>query len=152
MVARAAGFYAAAFCTFVLAVPFKFPMDLGALELRLYPAEAVVSVVVAIGVVMLLLWVYRELRRAPVLGTYTAAGYSPGPFWTAPLCGTTLALGIGVLFVFLMHGDVQQRVIALAMAKTGPGYHYFVTKFSITDNQGAAEVLVYDVSRSRGCA
>jgi hypothetical protein len=143
-VTRAAGFYAAAFCTFVLVVPFIFPMDLGALELRLHPAEAVLSVVVTIGVVMFLLWVYWKLRQAPVLGTYTAAGYSPGPFWAAPLCGTTVALGIGVLFVFLMHGDVQQRVIALATAKTGSGYHYFVTDLSITGNQGAAEVLVYD--------
>jgi hypothetical protein len=75
-----------------------------------------------------------------VLGTYTAAGYSPGPFWAAPLCGTTLALGIGVLFVFLMHGD-EQRAVALATAKTGSGYHYFVTHLSSTGNQGAAEVL-----------
>jgi hypothetical protein len=75
---------------------------------------------VTIGVVMFLIWVYRELRQEAVLGTYTAAGYSPGPFWAAPLCGTTLALGIGVLFVFLMHGD-EQRAIALATAKTGSG-------------------------------
>jgi hypothetical protein len=142
-VTRAAGFYAAAFCTVVLVVPFIIPMDLGALELRLHPADAIVSAVVTIGVVMFLIWVYRELRQAPVLGTYSAAGYYPGPFWAAPLCGTTLALGIGVLFVFLMHG-YEQRVIALATAKTGPGYRYFVTKLSFTDNQGVAEVLAYD--------
>jgi hypothetical protein len=60
-----------------------------------------------------------------------------------PFCGTALALGIGVSFVFLMRGD-EQRVIALATAKTGPGYHYFVTNLSFTDNDGAAEVLAYD--------
>jgi hypothetical protein len=105
--------------------------------------DAIVGAVVTIGVVTFLIWVYQELRQAPVLGTYTAAGYPPGPFWAAPLCGTTLALGIGVSFVFLMHGD-EQRAIALATAKTGPGYHYFVTNLSSTGNQGAAEVLAYD--------
>lgn len=142
-VTRAAGFYAAAFCTLVLVVPFIFPMDLGALELRLHPADAIVGAVVTIGVVLFLIWVYRQLRQDSVLGIYSAVGYSPGPFWAAPLCGTTLALGMGVLFVFLMHGD-EQRVIALATAKTGPGYHYFVTNLSFTDNHGAAEVLAYD--------
>jgi hypothetical protein len=142
-VTRAAGFYAAAFCTMVFIAPFIFPMDLGALEFRLHPAAAIVGAMVTIGVVMFLIWVYRELRQAPVLGTYTAAGYSPGTFWAAPLCGTTLALGIGVLFVFLMHED-GQKAIALATAKTGPGYHYFVTNLSSTGNQGAAEVLAYD--------
>jgi hypothetical protein len=142
-VTRAAGFYAAAFCTLVLVAPFIFPVDLGALELRLHPVTAIVGAAVTIGVVMFLIWVYRELRQAPVLGTYSAAGYSPGPFWAAPLCGTTLALGISVLFVLSMHGD-EQRAIALATAKTGPGYHYFVTNLSSTGNQGAAEVLAYD--------
>src|SRR5882724_1109381 len=41
-VTRAAGLYAAAFCTLVLVVPFIFPMDLGALELRLHPEDAIV--------------------------------------------------------------------------------------------------------------
>jgi hypothetical protein len=142
-VTRAAGFYAAAFCTLILIVPFIFPMDLGALEFRLHPAAAIVGAVVTIGVVMFLIWVYRELRQAPVLETYIAAGYPAGTFWAAPLCGTALALGIGVLFVFLMHED-GQKAIALATAKTGPGYHYFVTNLSSTGSQGAAEVLAYD--------
>jgi hypothetical protein len=46
-VTRAAGFYAAAFCTLVLVVPFIFPMDLGALELRLHPEDAIVGAVVS---------------------------------------------------------------------------------------------------------
>jgi hypothetical protein len=46
-VTRAAGFYAAAFCTLVLVVPFILPMDLGALELRLHPEDAIVGAVVS---------------------------------------------------------------------------------------------------------
>lgn len=142
-VTRAAGFYAAAFCTLILVVPFIFPIDLGALEVRLHPIYAIVGAAATAGVVMFLIWVYRELRQAPVLETYTAAGYTPGPFWAAPACGTTLVLGIGVLFVFLMHGE-EQRAIALATQKTGKGYHYFVTRLSYSSDRGSAEVLAYD--------
>jgi hypothetical protein len=143
-VTRAAGFYAAAFCAMVPMAPFLFPMDLGVLELRLHPAGVIVGTVATIGVVVLLVWVYRELRQAPVLAAYTVAGYSPGQFWVAPLCGAMLALGAGVLFVVLMHGDAGQAAIRLATAKTGPGYHYFVTRLSYGGDRGTAEVLAYD--------
>jgi len=64
--------------------------------------------------------------------------------WGAPVCGATLALGVGVLFASLTHGDAGQRAIMPATAKMGPGYHYFVTSLSYTDDRGSAEVLVYD--------
>ena len=143
-VTRAAGFYAGAFCAVVSMAPFLFPVDLGVLELRLHPAGVIVGTVATIGVVVFLVWVYRELRRAPVLAAYTVAGYSPGQFWVAPLCGAMLALGAGVLFVVLMHGDAEQTAIRLATVKTGPGYHYFVTRLSYAGDRGTAEVLAYD--------
>jgi hypothetical protein len=95
-------------------------------------------------VVAFLVWVYRELRQAQVPAIYTTQGYSPGPSWGAPVCGATLAIGLGVLFVFLMHGDAAKRAITLATAKTGPGYHYFVTRLSYAGDRGSAEVLAYD--------
>jgi len=143
-VTRAAGFYAAAFCAMVPMAPFLFPGDLGVLELRLHPAGVIVGTVVTIGVVVFLVWVYRELRQAPVLAAYTVAGYSPGRFWVAPLCGAMLALGAGVLFIVLMHGDDERTAIRLATVKTGPGYHYFVTRLSYAGDRGTAEVLAYD--------
>lgn len=143
-VTRAAGFYAAAFCAMVSMAPFLFPADLGVLELRLHPAGVIVGTVVTIGVVVFLVWVYRELRQAPVLAAYTVAGYSPGRFWVAPLCGAMVALGAGVLFIVLMHGDAEQTAIRLATVKTGPGYHYFVTRLSYAGDRGTAEVLAYD--------
>jgi hypothetical protein len=113
-VTRAAGFYAAAFCAMIPMAPFLFPVDLGVLELRLHPAGVIVG----------------------------TAGYSPGQFWVAPLCGAMLALGAGVLFV--VHGDAEQTAIRLATVKTGPGYHYFVTRLSYAGDRGTAEVLAYD--------
>jgi hypothetical protein len=143
-VTRAAGFYAAAFCAMIPMAPFLFPVDLGVLELRLHPAGVIVGTVATIGVVVFLVWVYRELRQAPLLAAYAVAGYSPGQFWVAPLCGAMLALGAGVLFVVLMHGDAEQTAIRLATVKTGPGYHYFVTRLSYAGDRGTAEVLAYD--------
>jgi hypothetical protein len=143
-VTRAAGFYAAAFCAMVPMAPFLFPMDLGVLELRLHPAGVIVGTVATIGVVVFLVWVYRELHQAPVLAAYTVAGYSPVRFWVAPLCGAMLALGAGVLFLVLMHGDAERTAIRLATVKTGPGYHYFVTRLSYAGDRGTAEVLAYD--------
>lgn len=143
-VTRAAGFYAAGFSTMVPMALILFPVDLGALELRLHPSTVIVGAVATVGVVAFLIWVYGELRRAPMLAGYTVAGYSPGPFWVAPLSGATLILGAGVLIIVLMHGDAEQRAIGLATVKTGPGYHYFVTNLSYAGDRGTAEVLAYD--------
>jgi hypothetical protein len=143
-VTRAAGFSAAAFCAMVPMAPFLFPVDLGVLELRLHPAGVIVGTVASIGVVVFLVWVYRELRQAPVLAAYAVAGYSPGRFWVAPLCGAMLALGACVLFIVLMHGDAEQSAIRLATVKTGPGYHYLVTRLSYAGDRGTAEVRAYD--------
>ena len=143
-VTRAAGFYAAGFC---IAVPLAFliyPAGLAALEFRLHPGGAVGGALVAIGVVVFLMWVYRELRQAPVLAAYSDAGRSAGSIWTAPLCGVGLVFGIGVLFVLLMHGDAERRAMELARVKTGPGYRYFVTHLSYAGDRGTAEVLAYD--------
>src|SRR5882757_5058913 len=71
---RATGFYAAAFCTIVPMAPFLFPMDLAALEFRLHPVAAIAGTMATIGVIALLVWVYWELRQAPVLAAYTVAG------------------------------------------------------------------------------
>jgi hypothetical protein len=143
-VTRAAGFYAAAFCTMIPMVPFLFPANLGVLELRLHPGGVIVGTVATIGVVVFLIWVYRELRQAPVLAAYAGSGYSPGPFWGAPFCGALLALSAGVLIIVLMHGDAEQKAIRLATVKVGPRYHYFVTHLSYAGDRGTAEVLAYD--------
>jgi hypothetical protein len=141
---RATGFYAAAFCTMLPMAPFLFPMDLAALEFRLHPVAAVAGTTATIGVIALLVWVYLQLRRAPVLAASAVAGRSPGSFCIAPLCGAALALGVGALMLVLMHGDAERRAIALATAKAGPGRRYFVTRLSYAGNRGRAEVLAYD--------
>jgi hypothetical protein len=124
--------------------PILFPMDLGALELRLHPGSVIMGAAATIGVVAFLNWVFRELRQKPVLAAYSNAGYSPRPFWVAPLCGAMLALGAGALFIVLMHGDAEQKAINLATGRTGPGYHYFVTNLSYAGDRGTAIVLAYD--------
>jgi hypothetical protein len=141
---RAAGFYAAAFCTLIPLIPFLYPMDLAALEFRLHPLAAVVGTTTILGVIALLVWVYRQLRQTPVLAAYAVAGHSPRSAWIAPLCGAALALGVGLLMLVLMHGDVEQKAIALARAKAGPEQRYFVAKISYAGNRGRAEVLAYD--------
>jgi hypothetical protein len=108
------------------------------------PGGVIVGTVATVGVVVFLVWIFRELRKAPVLAAYTVSGYSPGSFWVAPLCGAMVALVTGVLIIVLMHGDAEQRAIGLATVKTGPGYHYFVTHLSYAGDRGTAEVLAYD--------
>jgi hypothetical protein len=141
---RAAGFYAAAFCAMIPLFSFLFPMDLALVEFRLHPVVVGAATVASLGVIALLAWAYRELRRPPVLVAYRLAGRSPEPIWGAPLCGVALALGIGGLIIMFMHGDAEKKAIALARAKTGPGQHYFVTKLSYEGDRGRARVLAYD--------
>jgi hypothetical protein len=143
-VTQAAGFYAGAFCTMIPMAPLLFPFDLGALEFRLHPGGVILGGAATIGVVVFLVWVFRELRQKVVLAAYSGVSYSPGPIWVAPLCGALLALGIGALFILLMHGDAEHKAIDIAAGETGPGYHYFVTNLSYSGDRGTAEVLAYD--------
>jgi len=141
---RAAGFYAAAFCTMIPLFSFVFPVDLAALEFRLHPVVAVAGTLAMFGVIALLVWVYRELRRVPVLAVYGDPRRSPSPFWIAPLCGAILALGLVSVILVFMHGEAEHKAVALAAAKAGPRQHYFVTKLSYAGDRGRAEVLAYD--------
>jgi hypothetical protein len=142
-VTRAAGFYAAAFCAMVPIAPFFFPADLGVLELRLHPVAVIGGAAATAGVIAFLWWVYRELRQEPVLADYAASG-ADRRTWVAPLWGVALAVAIATLMFAVMHGDAEQNAIALAQAKTGPGYHYFVAHLSYAGDHGRAEVLAYD--------
>jgi hypothetical protein len=143
-VTRAAGFFAAAFCTVFPIALFLLPVDLEILELRLHPGGVIVGAVATICAIVFLIWVYRELRKAPVLVAYAVAGSRPRSSWGAPLCGAALALGMSLLFVVLMHGDGERKAIGLARAKTGLRYHYFVTNLSYSGDGGTAVVLAYD--------
>jgi hypothetical protein len=60
-VTRAAGFYAAAFCTMVPIAPFLFPVHLGVLELRLHLVNAIVITMATIGAVVF------QLRQTPLV-------------------------------------------------------------------------------------
>jgi hypothetical protein len=143
-VTLAAGFYIGAFCTVILIALFLFPFELGMLELSLHPVRVLVGAAESVGIIVLLFWIYRELRRAPVLETYKSADYSPRSARVVPSYGAMLAFGIGAILIAMMRGDEAQRAIALATAKTGPGYRYFITHISYTNNGGSAEVLAYD--------
>jgi hypothetical protein len=115
----------------------------------LHPVGLIASSLVALGLAAFLIWVYRELRRAPVLAAFARSGYSPGPAWGAPFFGAMLAVVVGVLFALIKHGEPEQKAVALATAKTGPGYHYFVTYLNYSGNRGSAEVLAYDAQNIR---
>jgi hypothetical protein len=69
-VPRAAVFLATGFATAMVVLPFLMPLDLSLLELRSHVVKAVTGLVVAIGFIVFLSWVYSELRshgRAVVL-------------------------------------------------------------------------------------
>jgi hypothetical protein len=143
-VPRAAAFFATGFATALVVLPFLMPLDLSLLELRSHVVEAVTGLVVAIGFIVFLSWVYSELRSEVVIDSYTAQEVPRSPPKAAFIAGAALVLAIVVPLKLVANGGMEQRAIDLAKVQTGPGFRYWVSSFSTSGNHGRAVVLAYD--------
>jgi len=143
-VTRAAAFFATGFAAALLIFPFLFPFDLAVLELKLHPAQAASSLVLAVALIFFLMWVYRELRRKDVVDTYESRGVSRAPPKSAFVAGVGLVVAIVALFRLIAMSGIEQKAVDLAKAQSGPAYRYWVSSFSASGNHGRAVVLAYD--------
>ena len=143
-VPRAAAFFATGFATVLVVLPFLMPLDLSLLELRSHVVEAVTGLVIAMGFIVFLSWVYSELRSEVVIDAYTANELPRSPPKAAFIAGATLVLAIVVLLKLVADSGIEQRAIDLAKTRSGPGFRYWVSSFSTSGDHGRAVVWAYD--------
>ena len=135
-----AGFVAAIF----LLVPIVPSIGLLLVQAKLNPASTFAMGLLLVAVLVLLVWVYRQLRSGPVLDALEASGRST----TVP----KLAFGLGfALVVFLavalnmtVNGAAGAKAIELAYQKLGPGYNYAFKSIQWGSGHSSAVVAAYN--------
>ncbi|HEY6456495.1 MAG TPA: hypothetical protein VIY90_14575 [Steroidobacteraceae bacterium] len=143
-VTRAAAFFCTAFAMALLVFPFLVPFDLAVLEVKLHPVEVALSSTLTVGLIVFLMWVYRELRTDNVIDAYEAKDLPRAPPKAAFLAGAGLVVVIVAAFRLIALSGVEQKAVDLAKAQSGPSYRYWVSNFSASGDHGRAVVLAYD--------
>ena len=98
----------------------------------------------AVVVIGLLWWVYRELRSPAVMEARVAAGQSARPPWRAFGAGAMLVIGLAVFWVPLMNGSAAHKAEQLAMQRYGSAYKYQISGMEVSDDQYQATVTAYN--------
>lgn len=126
-----------AFLTLLVAWPFMQPLDLTLTQLRLSPRASIQSAAFMAFVLALLLWLSRELGRAPIQAARTEAGRKTRDMRIPAAVGVGLVSIMGVLSALLLGGDSATRAMSIAEQQVGPGYRYHVSSLNIAkSNQG----------------
>jgi hypothetical protein len=129
--------------------PFVFPSGMWVAGMRFHPVALTASVLVGGGVIVLLAWVYQQLRRSPVLEARKFSGQSVGRPSTAFSAGVALVIIAMVTSYFTFRGSNGIKAVELARAKYGSGYSYFVTSIRWSGEHVAAQLHAYNDSEER---
>lgn len=124
--------------------PFIQPLGLLLARIKLNPIDAVVSCLIALIVLALLGWTYRQLRSAPVLGALKEGGRSAATPKIAFGSGLALVAMLALAIHMTLNGTAGARAIELARQKLGPTYHYATQSIQWSGGHTKAVVVAYD--------
>jgi hypothetical protein len=124
--------------TILLAFPFVQPIDLTLTQLRLGAISAE-SFAIAAFVLLLLLWLYRELSQESVLAARAVAGHKVRDMRIPAAAGVGLAATLAVLMTVLSGGESASRAKAIVAQQLGSTFRYHVSSLQITkDSHGTS--------------
>ena len=148
VVAFFSAFMLSSFIGVLIVLPFLMPLDLLLAYLRVYPASFGGGVLLTVGVLVLLGWIYRRLTT-PAVMTAIAERYPRWTsYWRRPrtgfFAGVLLVLILVVGLGLMMHGATAEHAIAAAKQKVGEGYKFHVSSLSMqsSGNRTHVEVVV----------
>jgi hypothetical protein len=145
LITRLAAFMLSASLGMVLVVlPLMEPPSLWLARWHLHPVSTLSGLALMVAAMVLLFWVYRQLRAPSVVQARVAAGQSASPPKAAFLMGVVLVAGLAMIMHFVMHGEMGTRAIQLAEAKEGSTYKYSVTSLNWGGDHGRASVTAYN--------
>ena len=131
-----------AFAALPFALPFLVPIDLWLLKVRVTSAGVWILTVLLL---VLLIWIFRQLRRTEVLTAFQAAGLKPG----RP--GLAFAEGIALIVVLtiatqgvMVRSESGRRAVQLAQDHVGAGYRFHVESLQWRGDQVSARVAAYN--------
>ncbi|NMW23613.1 MAG: hypothetical protein A2211_15080 [Rhodanobacter sp. RIFOXYA1_FULL_67_6] len=124
--------------------PLMQPPGLWFARWRLDPASTLLGTVLMIAVMVLLFWIYWQLRAPSVVQARVKAGQSASPPRAAFLTGALLVAGLAIVMHFILLGGMGAKAVQLAQAKAGPSYEYCITSMSWGGEHGRASVIAYN--------
>jgi hypothetical protein len=142
-------FYASAFIVILLGFPAMTPPDLLAIQFREHAVFWIISLLVAIALMAVLIWIHRELSTPAALARLSAAGYPTGKPKSAYSAGIALPVLILLASTWLNNSESALRAKALAQEQLGQRYKYHVTRMNISGQGGSATVTAYDANETR---
>lgn len=133
----------------VLVVPWLAPWEYTWLTFRSDPVGSAISTFLGIGLLLMLLWIYLQLRLPPVIEALSAAGRPTRTPIAAFALGSALAILGGVLLQFTMKGETAEEAIRRASQQYGSEYDYFVSRIHWGHQSVSATVVGYNEKESR---
>lgn len=124
--------------------PFVRPIAFWMAEFRVNPVGTMLLVVAGMVVAALLVWVYAQLRRKPVLQARMAEEKSASPPWLAFVLGTVMAVVVSGFVLYMTQGALARHAVALAESKYGSQYQYLVTSMQWSNGYSWARLTAYN--------
>jgi len=121
-------------------VPFMFPLGYWSAVFR-NGVGATLSVLFAIGMLVLLYWLRRELQNPEVVRAQVEAGVPCAKTVQPILAGIGLMMAIVVFLTLLLRGETAREATQRAEQQLGGTYHYVVTSLYIQSNMKEKSVL-----------
>ncbi len=124
--------------------PFLQPIGLLVTQAKLNPVWSITLWLMAVVVLVLLGWSYRQLRSEPVLDALKASGRSTAMPKLAIGMGIALVALSGAMLNMTINGAAGAKAIEMARQKIGPGYKYATQSIQWGGGHGSAVVAAYN--------
>jgi len=127
-----------------LIFPFLQPIDLLVVQAKLDPFGSAIVWLMALAVLVLLGWSYKQLRSTPILEARRASGRSTATPKLAIGLGIALVAVLGVVLNMALNGATGAKAVDLARKQLGPDYKYFTQSISTGGRHTRAVVAAYN--------
>ena len=128
----------------LLLFPFLQPSGLFIAQIKHDPASFAVLWLMAVVVLVLLGWAYRQLRSPPVLAALQASGRTIAPPKLAFGLGIGLAAFLSIMLNMTLNGPAGDKAIELVRQELGPGYNYATQSLQWGGGHVSAVVAAYN--------
>jgi hypothetical protein len=123
-------FLLAAGIALMIAAPFYQPLDLTLTEIRLDPTALIFKAAPIAVILVLSLWVSRELGRQPIQDAIASAGIRRWDMRIPAQAGAGVVVLVCLLLWLALHGQSAQLAESLALQQLGPDYRYHLSWIS----------------------
>jgi hypothetical protein len=120
--------------------PLFMPIGLILTYWRLFPYSSLCNLLLHIGILVLLVWIYRRLTKPAVMVAIAERYPRWTSWWRRPRTGFFVGGILVVILVtalrFMLHGTAADRAIAEAKHQLGEDYKFYVTQLNVFTSGG----------------